>query len=373
MTAATIEPDRWRIRRLLSWLIVAAVLAGIYAFDMFLANVERTELAREANSLYREAQTLESGRRVNDAIRLYRRVLAINRGNLEYQIALGRALVTGKQFADALPVFDEVLQRYPDDGRANLEVARLKEATGDTSAAASYFHRAIYGSWPQDAQAQRIGARMELIDMLVRAGRQRELLAELLPLEDEAPNDPALRLKIAGLFITAGSLSRAADAYRAILHEHPDDERAYGGLGEAELQLGDYRAAQSAFVSALRRKPDDAGVRQRLALTTQLAQLDPTPRRLPARERLERSQKILTLTIQALETCAAGQGSAEVDGIMNRRQRALRPKRSPEEDPIETNLSIAEDAWNYVRRACPEQSKPDDPVAVVMGRLERRP
>jgi tetratricopeptide (TPR) repeat protein len=372
MTAAHFESDQGRIRRILNWLIVVAVLVALYTFDVFMANLERTELSREANSLYRAAQSLESSH-INEAIRLYRRALAINRGNLDYQIALGRTWVAAKQYEDALPLFNDVLQRYPDDGRANLEMARLKEATGDTSAAASYFHRAIYGSWPRETQSRRIDARLELINMLVGAGRQRELLAELLPLEDEAPHDPALRLKIAGLFITAGSLSRAADAYRAIVHDHPDNEQAYAGLGEAELQLGDYRAAQSALVSALRRKPDDAVVRQRLALVTQLAQLDPTYRHLPFQERLERSRKILTLALTELEQCAPRQENAEVDGIANRARTALQPKRSREEDPVETNLSISEDAWNYVHRACPQQPKPDDPLAVMMGRLERRP
>ena len=372
MTATQAQPDRGRIRRLLNWLVVAAVLTALYIFDMFLANLERTELAREANSLYQTAQSLESSH-INEAIRLYRRALAINRGNRDYQIALGRALVAGKQNGDALPLFEDVLQRLPDDGRANLEMARLKEALADANAAASYFHRAIYGSWPSEEQAHRIDARLELINMLAGAGRQRELLAELLPLEDETLPDPALRLKIAGLFITAGSLSRAADAYRAIVHEHPDNEQAHAGLGEAELQLGDYRAAQSAFVSALKSKPDDAMVQQRLALVTQLAQLDPTYRRMPFRERLERSRKILTLAAAALGQCAPKEQNAEVDGIANRARTALQPKRLREEDPVETNLSIAEDAWNYVHRACPAQAKPEDVLTVMMGRLERRP
>jgi tetratricopeptide (TPR) repeat protein len=372
MTAAPVKSYRWRFRHILNWLIVASVLAALFTFDMFMANLERAELAREASSLFQDAQSLESSR-PNEAIRLYRRALSINRGNLEYKIDLGRTLVAGKHYEDALPLFEDVLQRSPDDGRANLEMARLKEATGDINAAASYFHRAIYGSWPREAQSRRIDARLELIKMLVGAGRQRELLAELLPLEDEAPRDPELRLRIAGLFITAGSLSRAADAYRAIVHEHPDDERAYAGLGEAELQLGDYRAAQAAFVSALRRKPDDAVVRQRLALVTQLAQLDPTYRHLPFQERLERSRKILTLALAELEQCAPRQGIAEVDGITNRAQAALHSKGSREEDPVETNLSISEDAWNYVHRACPTQPKSDNQLAVIMGRLERRP
>lgn len=367
---ATAKP---RVYPLLNWFIVAAVIAALYAFDVFMAGIERTELRREASSLFAQGHRLESTGHAADAIRLYRRALAIDRGNIEYQIALGRALVSAGQYREAAPVFAGVLDRGPDDGRANLEMARLKRASGNSDEAASYFHRAIYGSWPRDAQLHRIQARLELIDMLARAGRRRELLAELLPLEDEAPHDPSLRLRIADLFMTAGSPGRAAEAYRAILENGADKEQAYRGLGEAELQQGDYRAAQSAFVSALRRKPDDDAVRWRLALVTRVAQLDPTSRRLPFRERLSRSRKVLSLALDELNHCTAGQENAEFSGLVNRAQTALSSKGTRDEDSIETALSAAEDAWSYVQRACPASAGREDALALVMSRIQQRP
>jgi tetratricopeptide (TPR) repeat protein len=362
-----------RLHPLLNWLMVAAVIVALYAFDVFMAGVERTELKREAGSLFAQGRRLESARRAEAASRLYRRALAIDRGNVEYQIALGRALALAGHYGEAAPVFDDVLDRYPDDGRANLEMARLCRAEGNLSEAASYFHRAIYGSWRSNAQARRIEARLELMDMLVRAGRRRELLAELLPLEDEAPDDSSLRLRIANLFMAAGSPARAAAAYRAILAKNPDDARAYEGLGEAELQRGNYHAAQSAFVSALRRKPDDDEARRRLRLAAQAAQLDPVSRRLPFQERLARSRRILSMTMAQLEQCAPGQENAEIAGLTSRAAKALHQKQFHKEDPIETALSAAEDAWSYVQRACPAQVRQEEALALVMSRLQQRP
>jgi tetratricopeptide (TPR) repeat protein len=362
-----------RVYPLMNWLMVVAVVAALYAFDVFMAGVERTELKREASSLFAQGRRLESARRADAAIRLYRRALAIDRGNVEYQIALGRALASTGRYGEAAPVFDDVLDRSPDDGRANLEMARLRRAAGNLSEAASYFHRAIYGSWLRNAQQHRIEARLELIDMLVRAGRRRELLAELLPLEDEAPDDVSLRLRIADLFMTAGSPARAAEAYRAVAARNPDDVRAWEGLGEAELQRGNYHAAQSAFVSALRRMPDSDEVRRRLRLAAQAAQLDPVSRRLPFPERLARSRRILSMTIAELQQCAPGQENAEVAGLTSRAERALHRKQFQDEDPVEAALSAAEDAWSYVQRACPAQVRQEDALALVMSRLQQRP
>ena len=59
----------------------------------------------------------------------------------------------------------------------------------------------------------------------------RELLAELLPLQEEAAKDKAMQKRVAHLFLVADSPSRGAEALRDLVRQHPTDADAYAGLG----------------------------------------------------------------------------------------------------------------------------------------------
>jgi hypothetical protein len=59
-------------------------------------------------------------------------------------------------------------------GRILVKEGRFPEAI-------SYFRRAIYGHWNEDAAGNRLRVRFELIDLLAQRNSKEELLAELLP------------------------------------------------------------------------------------------------------------------------------------------------------------------------------------------------
>ena len=82
-------------------------------------------------------------------------------------------------------------------------------------------------------------------------------MAELLPLQYEAPDNLQTRKRIARLYLLAGSPSRALDLFKEILRQQPQDFDAYAGLGEAEFARGNYRTARTNFMVALRLKPAD--------------------------------------------------------------------------------------------------------------------
>ena len=60
----------------------------------------------------------------------------------------------------------------------------------------------------------RLRVRFELIDLLAQRNSKEELLAELLPIQDEAPRDLKTRTQMGRLFLLAGSPARAADIFR---------------------------------------------------------------------------------------------------------------------------------------------------------------
>src|SRR5205085_550993 len=146
--------------------------------------------------------------------------------------------------------------------------------------------------------------RMELIDFLAESGERKQLLSELLLLQDAPSQDTATQKKVGRLFLLAGSPARAADTYRSLLRLDPDDAEAYFGLAEAELEEGDFQAAHASLRNALRRKPGDAEIQQRLQLASALSELDPTPRRLTSEDKYSRSTRILDLAKANLAECA---------------------------------------------------------------------
>jgi tetratricopeptide (TPR) repeat protein len=241
-------------------------------------------------------------------VELFRRAYTAERRNGTYQLALAGALVGAGRRDEAHAVLDAALRDRPNDARATLIAARLAREEGRNREAASFYHRSIYGDWSgAEVKGHRVAARLELIEFLKRQGDKRQMLAELLPLEAET-RDVKLMRQAADYLVDAGSPRRAADTYRQLLADDPNNVALLSGLGRAELAAGDYGPAQRAFVRAFRLAPDNAEVRHGLELTSALSSLDPTSRRLASREKYARSSRVLQLALDnscAKETEAA--------------------------------------------------------------------
>ena len=324
-------------------LAVSAIMAGLYALDRFLAKLETTELQREAAWEYRQGVEALNRRDTRQAVEYLSRAHTLVRGNRDYQLLLVDALANDGRRAEAIANVRELLGFSPNDGAANLRMARLMAADARVSDAAAYYHRAIYGSWPKDPERQRLDARIELAEYLARQNRGRELLAEVLVLHDEAQNTPKLARRVAQLYALAGSPGRAAEAYRELLQASPDDVDAYAGLGQAEIDQGNYRLAQIAFLNAVRRDPKNQALAQRLQLANNLAQTDPAARRLSVADKFRRTQALLE-RVRAIEGECGGQTPAATPVASSRVK--------PSEDAAEQNLADAQRIWAGLSPAC---------------------
>ncbi len=294
-------------------LIVAAVIAGLAVADSFLEKTEQTELRDEASQSHSSGLEFLKKGKAAAAVDALRKAHSLDRSNLDYELDLVDGLMADGKVSEAQPLMNEILEEEPNDGRANLIAARLMSKTGKIVDAESYYHRAIYGEWPTDVEAHQIAARLELVDFLVKNGKQHELLAELLPLQEQAGTDRQLEEKLGHLFLVAGSPSRAADIFRSLIQHDRNDAAAYAGLGEAELREGDFHAAHSSFVAASARNPDDPSIRGRLDLSTALTALDPTPRWLSSMDKYHRSLRVLQLATEDLKQCIADHPSVATD------------------------------------------------------------
>ncbi|MGI8958196.1 MAG: tetratricopeptide repeat protein [Bryobacteraceae bacterium] len=366
-----------RVPILASVAMIVLVIAALAAIDVFLAKTEQAELQNEAQQFYLDGSRLLEESKATQAVDRLRRAHALARQNPDYELELINALMAAGKLGEAEPLMNDTLQREPNDGRANLTAARLMKKERRTTDAEAYYHRAIYGEWPSDAATHRISARMELVDFLVAHGKKQELLAELLPLQEEAGENPAIEKRVAHLFLVAGSASRSAEVYHSLIQQNPRDVEAYAGLGEAELAQGRYRAAKAAFITAFMHRSNDVSLRQRMQLANMMTTLDPTPRELSLVEKYRRDLRILDLSRASLEHCItsyANAGSNETQELLGGAQAALSPKtRARVTDELaEETLDLAEKIWQARIKACGTNTSPgEEPLRLLMERLSR--
>ncbi len=366
--------------------MIVIAIAGLTALDVFLEKTQQAEIESSAQRFYLEGRRLLRQGKAEQAVEQLRRAHALVRENPNYELELINALMAAGKIDEAEPLMNDILQREPNDGRTNLIAARLSVRKGRTADAEAYYHRAIYGEWPDSsgnaddggqAAQYRIVARMELIDFLVANGKKQELLAELLPLQEEAGNDPVIEKKLAHLFLIAGSPSRAAEVYHALIQQDPRDAEAYAGLGEAELEQGRYQEAKGAFIKAVAYKPDDPSFRQGMQLANTLTALDPTPRQLSSAEKYRRSLHILDLSRARLERCIASHptvSSNETEQLLKAALDGLSQKVPVQmtNEVAEETLGLAEKIWEARIKACgASTSAEEERLRLIMERLGR--
>jgi tetratricopeptide (TPR) repeat protein len=250
-------------------------------------------------------------------------------------------------------------------------MAHVLIQSGEFDEAVSYYHRAIYGQWKQDPGGNERNTRLELVNLLAQHGAKRELLAELLPLQDEAPNDVGTRMKIGHYYLLAGSAGRAAEMFHQILHQYPRNGDAYDGLGQAEFAQAKYPQAHEYFLAASRLKPEDEEIKNRLKLCERILDLDPTRRGLDPVERFQRSLKLVELSLASLSECAASASSQPAE-LMDRAKKALKARIPHSERATEANLDLAEELWQARRSQCPQAVSPaEQPIAAVLARMSQ--
>src|SRR5579883_2416552 len=344
--------------------LIASVLASaaaLWTADLFLARTERAEVRAEARHAAEQGGQLLASGHPAEAVR---KAQALDRGNTGYALQLAEALLAAGKLDEAGTTLAAVLEASPNDGRANLLEARLMVRRGEPNQAEAYYHRAIFGIWPGNSQVQRIRVRLELANLLASIKSNQELIAELIPLEDEARRDPAVLGQVAHLYAAAGAPDRAVAAYRALIRQDPGDARNYAGLGEAELALGNYREAQSAFQNAVRRGAD-AG--PRLELAARLLNLDPTPRSLTTAAKFARATEILEMARDALARCPAAPGAPK---LLAGADAALAAKiRGPVTNEMaEARLAAAQTLWESRGPGCPA-GPGDEALSLIMKKL----
>jgi CIC family chloride channel protein len=357
--------------------LVAATLGALLLVG-FIGYYYRSERAARADRYYRAGTDLVLHDRSQEAVEQFRSALSVSPNNREYRLALGLTLVTTGRLEEASVYLEEVLRRDPTNGRANLGLARIAAQQGRTADAVTFYHRAIYGSWPADQAAKPVQVRFELAAFLEKAGLTTQATAELLAILEHAPSDTAAKKSIGRLLLDYGSPRQSADVFRSLVREDNGDAEAYSGLGAAEFAQAQYVAAREAFRSALRLNLSDEAAGRELALCERILELDPTVHGLGPAERYRRSAALLEGIVGAVGQCLPKVGQpADAQSLRTRADTARQllarhPARRSYDDAADSDLSLAEELWSASQKLCGAAPGLDAATDRVLGALSRK-
>jgi tetratricopeptide (TPR) repeat protein len=333
-------------------LTLVAILV-LFAADTALAKVDREATRSTAADEYRVGVNLITHRRLDDAIEHLRTAATLDRDRPVYTVALAQAVLAQARANDAEQMLIPLLERDATDGSANLAMARVLAKQDRIDESKSYYHRAIYGIWPGDAARSRAIARFELIDLLARTDAKQELLAELLPIQDESPEDTVLRRKIANFFVLAGAPAKGSDIYRDLLRKNPRDADAYIGLGRAALAMGNYPVARSDFLAAQRIAPEDSSIVGTIKLADSVIAIDPTQRGLGLDEQVRRSRQLVQMTIKSAHKCLDVQAPSVAAALDSVARSLVAPAGAiTRAQAVDENISLAGALWRMREGRC---------------------
>jgi tetratricopeptide (TPR) repeat protein len=356
---------------LTTFALILAAIGAMLVIDLWLARIDSRESEQHAGNLFNDGQALLAAGKPSEAADLFASAQSLERANVRYSVALAEAMLADGHASQAETELSQTLRRAETDGLANLVMARIETRLRHLDRAASFYHRAIYGSWSGDVAARRLAARLELIDLLSRGTANAELLAELLPLEDIDPDSVGLRRRLGHLFLRADSPQRAIPIFRDLLKRDPRDGDAYAGIGEAALALGNFRTARADLAAASRLLGDSGRVVVQLMTADTALALDPTGRGIGASARLQRSRAFLQRTLDATTACARTDVSAQLADSA-RRVLALRdPLARVGDETVDELLDLASSLWAQRGASCPRGDAPAQrALALVHDKLQ---
>ncbi len=345
---------------ILAGLLVLAIVAFLLVGRLVRRYGEQEKAL--ARRMFAQGNSEQAAGEPERALEDYRAALQYDRTNFTYQLSLARALRDSGRTAEARDYLLTLWENNPQDGAINLALGRLAVREGSIENAVHYYHNAVYGIWPEDADRHRFDAEFELVEFLLREGAIPQAQAELISLEASHPADLDTRLRIAELFARAHDSEHALASYQEVLLRDRNDINALNGAGQAALALSRYRIAQNYLRAAAELNPNDLAASSSLQLVNMILQSDPMAPHISTAERRERINSALTQAAARLASCAQARGVDLHNGNANH---------AP--DGTQTLQSRLDSMKSEMKRADPKSEEDEASSAIdLVGEIERQ-
>lgn len=298
------------VRDVISLLSLFAITAVLAVLTYFLFNSffrRRQELTQ--SWLASGEKAIASGH-PEQAVEAFRSALEYGPGQRETEIKLAMALAAAGRTDEAISYFNSLLESEPGNGVINLELARLFAKQGDESKAIDYYQRALDGRWQGDGYERRRAVRLELARYLLDQKDYPRARTQLLIAAGNAPDDPKIKMQIAGMMEEAQDAANALGIYSSIAQQRPGLIEALEGAGRLAFSLGRFGLAREYLERAVNHpnfqsQPDAirTASREMLVDTERLLALFPAPD-LSVKERAERILHMAKVAQARLDDCS---------------------------------------------------------------------
>ncbi|MBV8552898.1 MAG: tetratricopeptide repeat protein [Acidobacteriaceae bacterium] len=346
-------------------LVVSAVLILAFVATGFASSAYHREKQLLGEEHYKEGQQLAARGETEAAAEEYRKALLFSPEETNYRLSLATALIDAGRLDEAQSHLEQLLQEDPTNGLINLLLARVALQRNQLKMAKDYYQRAVYEYWPASESTERRKARWELVNLLSRTGQRNAVIAELIQLYANAPGDQQQKAKIGFLLLDNGAVSEAAQVFRDLVKQAPQDTMAHFGLGQVYFSSGDFVSARHEFERAARLSPHDPRTEQALALTNDVIDLDPVLPSITATEQLRRSQNLLSRVIKDLQACPGFQHRLDAA------QKLLATKPQSKEDLSLRLHQAAQSLWHDKGLFCGSKPVNDRTLDTVLSRMNQ--
>jgi tetratricopeptide (TPR) repeat protein len=268
-------------------LLVALTVMAI-AFFLAVTGLSRAHQAQRralGNRWFNRGAADLKAKRFEAAVTDFRAALLYSPDEYSYQLNLAEALIGQGHRTQAWAYLMNLRDREPDDGLVSLELARIAAQRSETEIAVRYYHNAVYAVWPQDQEAKRREARLELIQLLLRSGANAQAQGELIGLAESVGPDPAEQERLGELFLRAEDYIHALGAFSTVLKTDQHNAGALAGAGYAAFELKRFPVAHEYLEAAVAANANDSASRERLNTTQLVLHMDPFRRQLSVSER----------------------------------------------------------------------------------------
>ncbi|MBX9789990.1 MAG: tetratricopeptide repeat protein [Pirellulales bacterium] len=197
---------------------------------------------------------LMSQRQYAEAVPHLARAAELNALDADPRVLCGEALLVLGKPQEARSQFDEALRIAPTSAMAATGLGKVLAQAADYAGAEAQFRQviALDDQFPQQVGAD---AHFALAYLLANRGRWDEAADEFAVVVRRRPQDLTARQKLAEVRLQQGRADEAAATLTEVLHNNPDFIDAYHGLAQALLASGRTEEALAQYRAALARQP----------------------------------------------------------------------------------------------------------------------